>query len=769
MAITELTLDIQGMTCASCVRRVEKALAKVEGVSECSVNLATEQAHLRIGDAPTPNDKRGLFGLQMARANPQASVTTSATAEKAIQAVLQAVQKAGYEARVHQDDKTPAAATDQAGWKVAVAALLSIPLVLPMLLAPVGLHAMPPAWVQFLLATPVQFWLGWRFYRAGWHAARSLSGNMDLLVAIGTSAAYGLSLWLWAPWAAAPATAHQAAHAQPPQPHLYFESAAVVITLVMLGKWLETRAKHKTLAALEALRALRPETALVMVDGQPQERPLKALQRGDVVMVRPGQRVSVDGEITEGRSHLDESAITGESLPVPREVGQRVIGGTLNGEGLLLVRTTALGAETALSRIVRLVEQAQARKAPIQQTVDRVSAVFVPAVMLIALFTLIGWRLWAPEAAWEGAIVHAVAVLVIACPCALGLATPATLMVGTGMAAQLGLLVRDAQALELLRAVKVVALDKTGTLTQGQPRLVECVAAPDRLEVGAAMALAAALQQGSEHPLAKAVRDSAAQQGLSVAHASALEVVPGRGLQGTVEEHSTLRLGSTRWMQELGIDLRPVQGAIDAALAQGRTVSVLASDSHALAALSFGDTLRPEALEAVATLRALGVRCVMISGDNEAAARAIAREVGIDDVRAPVLPAEKAQAVQTLRSGLQPGERVAMVGDGVNDAPALAAADIGLAMPGTDVAMETAGVTLLRPDLRLIPQGIALSRAVTRKIHQNLFWAFAYNVVGIPLAALGFLSPVVAGAAMAASSVSVISNALLLRRWRPPT
>ena len=761
MAVTELTLDIQGMTCASCVRRVEKALARVEGVTECSVNLATEQAHLRWESPSEAGEpRRSPFGRHQKRSAAQAP------AEAAAQAI-QAVQKAGYEAHVHHEDDRPAAATDQAGWKVAVAALLSAPLVLPMLASPFGVHLMPPSWVQFLLATPVQFWLGWRFYRAGWHAARDLSGNMDLLVALGTSAAYGLSLWLWAPWSAA-LSAHSASHAQPHEPHLYFEGAAVVITLVMLGKWLETRAKHKTLAALEALRALRPETALVMVEGQPQERPLKALQLGDVVMVRPGQRVSVDGEIVEGRSHVDESAITGESLPVPREAGQRVIGGTLNGEGLLLVRTTALGAETALSRIVRLVEQAQARKAPIQQTVDKVSAVFVPAVMVIALFTLIGWRLWAPDSAWETAIVHAVAVLVIACPCALGLATPATLMVGTGMAARLGLLVRDAQALELLRGVKVVALDKTGTLTQGQPRLLGCVAVPGRLEAASALAWAAALQQGSEHPLARAVREAAQQQGLSASRATELATVAGRGLSGQVQSNGILHLGSARWMQELGIDLQPVQGAIDSALAQGRTVSILATEQHALAALSFGDTLRPEAREAVTTLKGLGVRCVMISGDNEAAARAIAREVGIDDVRAPVLPAEKAQAVQALRSGLQPGERVAMVGDGVNDAPALAAADIGLAMPGTDVAMETAGMTLLRPDLRLIPQGIALSRAVTRKIHQNLFWAFAYNVVGIPLAALGFLSPVVAGAAMAASSVSVISNALLLRRWRPP-
>ncbi len=743
MTSHELTLDITGMTCASCVRRVEKAISRVPGVQACSVNLATNQAIVQLPSA--------------------AALQTMPTP------LLAAVEKAGYQGHVHVAD-TPPPPPEAHGMAVLAAALLSLPLVLPMLLQPLGIHAMLPAFWQFMLATPVQFILGWRFYRAGWAALRDGSGNMDLLVALGTSAAYGLSLWLWAPWSAGGPPGHAgqahgiALSSAVHDPHLYFEGSAMVITLVMLGKWLEARAKRKTLAALDALRALRPETALVMVDGQPQARALSALRLDDVVMVRPGQRVPADGRIVEGRSHLDESAITGESLPVARETGQSVIGGTLNGEGLLLVRTTAVGAESALSRIVRLVEHAQARKAPIQQTVDRISAVFVPAVMGVALLTLLGWAWFTPRG-WEYAIVQAVSVLVIACPCALGLATPATLMVGTGMAARMGLLVRDAQALELLRGVKVLGLDKTGTLTQGQPQLIACTAAAG-IDETMALAWASSLQQGSEHPLARAVLHAAEHRQLQQAHCIGIEVVPGRGLRGHCEGRA-LFLGSARWMDELGIDTRTLQAAIAHAHQQGHTVSLLAEPGRALAALSFGDQLRPEAREAVAALQGLGVRCVMISGDNARAAQAMAQAVGIADVRAPVLPEEKAQAVTGLRAGLPPGQRVAMVGDGVNDAPALAAADIGLAMPGTDVAMETAGLTLLRPDLRLIPHGIALSRAVTRKIHQNLFWAFAYNVVGIPLAAFGYLSPVVAGAAMAASSVSVIGNALLLRRHRP--
>jgi Cu+-exporting ATPase len=628
-----------------------------------------------------------------------------------------------------------------------------------MLAEPFGVHAMLPGWLQWLLATPVQFWLGARFYRAGWHALRAGSGNMDLLVALGTTAAYALSVWLLL---SDPHAGHGA------MPHLYFESAAVVITLVMLGKWLESRAKFRTVEAIRALRALTPETAHVIApDGTEQDRPLSRLRVGDRVVVRPGERVPVDGEIVEGASHLDESLLTGESLPVSREVGQRVTGGAVNGEGRLLVRTLAIGAETTLARIVRLVESAQAKKAPIQRLVDQVSAVFVPAVVVIALITLLGWGLTSGD--WELAVLRAVAVLVIACPCALGLATPAAIMVGTGAAARHGILIKDAQALEVAQAVRVVAFDKTGTLTAGRPALVGH-AATDADRDGM-LRLAAALQAGSEHPLARAVVTAA--RDLAPCVAREVSAQAGRGVAGTVDGRA-LRLGSRRWMDELGVATQALDAQAADWQSQGHTLAWLAEVTPGAAArllglLAFGDTVKPGARSAIDRLHALGVRTLLVSGDNRDAAAAVGRLLGIDEVRAEVLPGDKAGVIMAMK---QDGTRVAMVGDGLNDAPALAAADVGMAITrsdgtGTDVAMHAAGITLMRGDPHAVADAIDISRRTTMKIRQNLFWAFIYNIVGIPLAAFGLLSPVVAGAAMAASSVSVISNALLLARWRP--
>ncbi|MFM2055491.1 MAG: Copper-exporting P-type ATPase, partial [Pseudomonadota bacterium] len=645
------------------------------------------------------------------------------------------------------------------GARVAIAALLSLPLVAPMLAEPFGVHAMLPGWLQWLLATPVQFWLGARFYRAGWHALRAGAGNMDLLVALGTTSAYALSVWLLL----------RDPHGMP---HLYFESAAVVVTLVMLGKWLESRAKGRTVEAIRALRALAPETARVIApDGSEQERPLARLRVGDRVVVRPGERVPVDGEILEGASHLDESLLTGESLPVAREVGQRVTGGAVNGEGRLVVRTRAVGAETTLARIVRLVESAQAKKAPIQRLVDQVSAVFVPAVVGVAALTLAGWGLATGD--WEMALLRAVAVLVIACPCALGLATPAAIMVGTGAAARHGILIKDAQALEVAQAVRTVAFDKTGTLTAGRPSLVGHMAAPG-LDAAAALGLAAALQAGSEHPLARAVLAAAAHAPRPTA--TDLRAQAGRGIAGLVEGRRRM-LGSRRWMDELGVATGALQAQADAWQAEGHTLAWLAGEDgpdggppRLLGVFAFGDTIKPGAREAVRRLHGMGVRTLLVSGDNREAAQAVGRALGIDEVRAEVLPGDKAGVIAQARQA--GGGRVAMVGDGLNDAPALAAADVGLAIThsdgtGTDVAMHAAGITLMRGDPRAVADAIDISRRTTAKIRQNLFWAFVYNVVGIPLAALGMLSPVVAGAAMAASSVSVIGNALLLSRWRP--
>jgi Cu+-exporting ATPase len=724
---TPWELHIEGMTCASCVARVERALRRVPGVLDAEVNLATEVA-----------------------------TVTVAVREADASALIAAVEKAGYAARPGdaaasaENAAAPARALPE-WWPVALAATLSLPLVLPMLGLLVGEHWMLDGWLQLVLATPVQFWLGARFYRAGWKALKAGSGNMDLLVALGTSAGYGLSVWQLL-----------FAHANHGGAHLYFEASAVVVTLVLLGKWLEARAKRQTTEAIRALNALRPDTARVRRDGRDIEVPLAQVRLNDVVVIRPGKRIPVDGVVLEGASQVDESLITGESLPVARHEGDKVTGGAVNGEGLLLVRTTALGAESTLARIIRLVESAQARKAPIQRLVDRVSAVFVPAVIAIALMTALAWGLSTGD--WQAAILNAVAVLVIACPCALGLATPAALMAGTGVAARHGILIKDAEALEVTHAVRTVAFDKTGTLTEGKPELVAHEAADGNAR--ALLALSAAMQTHSEHPLARAVMAAAEREHIDVPTAVQVRAVAGRGMAASVNGRE-LRLGSSRFMQELKVDTAILAQRAQALASEGRTVSCLADVTDAprlIGLLAFGDRPKATAQVAVQALHALGVRTVLVSGDNAGSAQAAARALGIYDVSAEVLPEHKAAIVAELQ---RDGARVAMVGDGINDAPALAAADVGIAMgTGTDVAMHAAGITLMRGNPALVADALDISRRTYAKIRQNLFWAFIYNVVGIPLAALGLLNPVVAGAAMAFSSVSVVSNALLLRRWR---
>lgn len=717
-ALADVTLQVSGMSCASCVRRVEKALQAVPGVQAASVNLATEKASVKA----LPN------------------VPTAALAA--------ALAKAGYPATVLESNAPPPPATPPGlpgWWPAAVGALLTLPLVLPMLLGLVGITWMLPGVWQLLLATPVQFGLGARFYRAGWQAVRAGSGNMDLLVALGTSAAYGLSVWLLL--------------AHPGHAHLYFEASAAVITLVLLGKWLEQRAKRQTTDAIRALNALRPTTARVLRDGAEVALPVADVRVGDLVAVRPGDRIPVDGEIVSGRSHVDESLLTGESLPVAKAPGERVTGGAINAEGALTVRTTAVGAETSLARIIRLVESAQAAKAPIQRIVDRVSAVFVPVVLALAALTFAGWWLHAGDV--EQALVNAVAVLVIACPCALGLATPTTLMAGTGVAARQGILIKDAEALELAHAVSVVAFDKTGTLTVGQPALVAAVPVKGGTRDGL-LQLAAALQRSSSHPLAVAVLTAA--KDLPPLPAEQARALPGRGVQGVVHGR-TLSLGSARLAQELGVESSELAARAQQLEADGHTVSWLMDGAEPLGLLAFGDRVKDTAATAIAELQARGIRTVMLTGDSRGAALGVARQLGIADVRAEVLPADKAAAVQQLRD--EAGAVVAFVGDGLNDGPALAAASVGFAMAGgADVATEAAGVTLMRGDPRLVADALDISRRTYAKIRQGLFWAFAYNVVGIPLAAFGLLNPVIAGAAMAFSSVSVVANALTLRRWR---
>jgi Cu+-exporting ATPase len=732
-----LDIGIGGMTCASCVARVEKALKKVPGVQEATVNLATESARILV--AP---------GEQMEAR------------------LRRAVRDAGYEplaadAAVLADDASP-----WAGFApVAIGLALSTPLVLPMVGDLFGQHWMLPAWVQFALATPVQFILGAHFYKAGWHALKAFTGNMDLLVSIGTTAAWGLSVWLWL--TAAPGV----------MVHLYFEASALVITLVMLGKWLEVRAKRQTTSAIRALHALRPEVAhLIGAEGEV-DVPVAEVLVGDRLVVKPGERFPVDGVLLEGDTQVDESMLTGEPLPIEKRAGSDPValltGGSINGEGRIVMQVRAVGSETVLSRIVRLVEDAQAAKAPIQRLVDQVSAVFVPVVLVIALITLLGW--WLTGHAFELAVINAVAVLVIACPCALGLATPVAIMAGTGVAAKFGILIKDAQALELAHKVGVVAFDKTGTLTVGRPKLTALQVTPGITE-DEVLTVAASLQSGSEHPLARAVVSRAQEKGLRFEAPDNVRAVPGRGSEGEVGVRSFL-IGSLRWMEELKVDTSTLATGAAALRAQGATVSFMAERTTQgltlRALMAFGDEPKPGAKEALAVLRARGIKTVMISGDNQGAAEAMARRLGLrpeeGEVMAEVLPGDKAAKVTALRAD---GQVVVMVGDGINDAPALTAADVGMAMAnpgggGTDVAMQAAGITLMRGDPMLVAAALDISDRTVAKIRQNLFWAFAYNVAGIPLAALGFLNPVVAGAAMAMSSVSVMSNALLLKRWKP--
>lgn len=717
-------LVIKSMTCASCVGRIERALAKQPGVLEVSVNLATERAQLKV--------TQGTDSSSLVRAVTQAGYTATLVTE-------QADQHSSAENSLRRERVL-----------LIIALVLAAPLVLPMLLMPLGVHWMIPAWAQFVIATPVQFILGARFYRAAWKALRAGAGNMDQLVAIGTSAGYGLSVYQWYVTPAGQA------------PHLYFEASAVIIALIMLGKYMESRAKRQTTSAIRALQALRPEQALRLKNGEEQLVALSELVLGDQVVVKPGERFPVDGKVIEGQSHADEALISGESVPQAKQPGDSITAGAINGEGRLLVETTALGAETVLAKIIRLVEDAQAAKAPIQKLVDKVSQVFVPAVLGIALITLIGWLI--AGVGLQIALLNAVAVLVIACPCALGLATPTAIMAGTGVAARHGILIKDAEALEVAHKVKIVAFDKTGTLTAGTPQVAYLQAIDGDTEN--LLQLAGSLQRGSEHPLAKAVLDACAQQGIEPPQITSSHALSGRGIAGEMGERS-LALGNRRMLEEHDLSPADLANKAEALEAEGRTLSWLIEQKpqpRVLGLFAFGDTLKPGAKEAVSRLQALDIETHLISGDNRGSVDKVARELAIDSTHANVLPADKAAIINDLkRHGV-----VAMVGDGINDAPALASADVGIAMGGgTDVAMHAAGITLMRGDPRLVAAALDISDRTFNKIRQNLFWAFAYNMVGIPLAALGYLNPMVAGAAMALSSVSVVANALLLKRWKP--
>ena len=780
-----LRFAVRGMTCASCVRRVERALGSVEGIQRASVNLATEQATVEASSA---------IDLERLR---------SAVDHAGYDLLLPGAERDEDEAR--DDFERERLAEERRLRTRTVFALTVAALSMTWMLLRDGdaITGVEVGWAQdvplrvvhplmFILTLPVQVWAGAQFYRAAWKAARHGVSDMNTLIAVGTSAAFGYSvIATFAP------QVFEGVHGA--ESHTYYEASAAIIGLVLLGRWLEARAKSRTSSAVRALLDLRPQTARVIEDGEPFEIPVRAVQAGDVVLVRPSEQIPVDGEIIEGSSAVDESMLTGESLPVSKFTGDAVFGATMNATGLIRVRATAVGADSALARIIRLVEEAQTSKAPIQALADRIAGVFVPVVLVIAALTFVAWWALGPEPAFTIAFINAVTVLIIACPCALGLATPTAVMVGLGRAAGAGVLIRNAEALQRARDIDTVVLDKTGTITEGRPEVATITMTPDApVDEAGLLRLVASAERGSDHPYAEAIVREAERRAVNLEWPVTFEEDPGRGVKATVtvdrETHEVL-IGNADLMEAHGIGGTTRGGmrlTFEAEQAQerGETALLVAVDGKASGVICVADRVRESAVEGVARLRALGLRVVMLTGDAERTARAVAARVGIDEVRANVKPDEKASVVRSVQAE---GGVVAMVGDGINDAPALAQADVGIAIGGgTDVAMETAPVTLMRADLRGVAQAIAISRATMRTMWQNLAWAFGYNVVLIPVAAglgwfvfqqvldvgmvpralqpifghEGFLNPIVAAAAMALSSVSVMANSLRLRHTR---
>ena len=786
-----LDLPLAGMTCAACAARIEKVLNRLPGVT-ATVNLATERARVALAASETSPQQvissiekagfsvplqmleLGIEGMTCAACSariekvlnrlPGVAATVNLASERArvryppgrVEPVeiLDAIKRAGFVGRIadehlRAEEKTRKQAVYQSELRrFLISAVLTFPLVAQMAsmfngvdMSGQGHQDVLPREVQLILATPVQFWIGWRFYDGGWKSLRGGGANMDVLVALGTSAAYLFSL----------VVTLGEIHALP----VYFEASAAVITLVLLGKLLEARAKAKTTAAIESLIRLQPKTARVERDGQLIELEAALLVPGDIFIVRPGECLPVDGDVIEGVSSVNEAMLTGESQPVYKRAGDRVFAATANSTGMLRCRATGVGEHTLLAGIIRLVAEAQGSKAPVQRLADRISAIFVPVVCVIALLTLAGW--WLLGGVFSVALVNAVAVLVIACPCALGLATPTAIMVGTGQGARAGILVKNAVALERAEKISVLVVDKTGTLTRGEPVVTDILPllmAPDE-----ALKLAAGLEQGSEHPLARAVLQRAQEAAITLPVLSDFCAFPGWGVDGCIEGRQ-LRLGSPAWFSGVALPTEPIARLQEA----GKTVVVLVEGQNALALLAIADPLRETSRGAVERLKAMGVHLVLLTGDNALTAAAIARHVGIEDFRAGISPIEKSVEINRLKVNKAV---VGMVGDGINDAPALAAADVSFAMgAGSDAAIEVADITLVRSDLNGVADAILLSRATLGKIRQNLFFAFIYNMMGLPLAALGWLNPVIAGAAMAMSSVSVVSNSLLLKRWR---
>ncbi len=728
MATKRTELTVTGMHCAGCAARIEGELRHTKGVCAATVNIATQRASVEYD--PEQLTIEGIAG--------------------AIRAVgYGAIEKGQEEARQAAEQRERRGLYRRFAFAAGATVLIMVVSMLPVLPARVA------PWVLLALATPVQFWAGWGFYRGAWVALRHRFADMNTLIAVGTSAAYGYSAA--ATFIPAMGLGHQ----------LYYDTAAAIITLILLGRTLEARAKGRASEAIRRLAALQATTARVLRDGRPRVVPIEQVVVDDIVLVRPGERLPVDGVVTQGQSAVDESMVTGESIPVEKAAGDAAIGGTVNLTGAFRFRATRVGAETVLARIIQLVEEAQGSKAPIQRVADRVAGVFVPIVIGIAALTFVIWLSFGPSPVT--AMVTAVAVLIIACPCALGLATPTSLLVGTGRGAEMGILIRSAEALEVAGRLDVVVLDKTGTITRGLPEVTDVIPAPGWTEQEV-LRLAACIEGESEHPLGQAVVRAAQARGLETQSVTDFSALPGLGVKGGVGDREIVA-GTRKLMQQFLIDVEPVAQHVEALAEQGKTVIVVAADGAAAGAIGLLDVPKPEAAEAVARLRRLGLRVVMLTGDNVRTAEAVGHAVGIDEVRAEVHPGQKAEAVRALQAA---GKRVAMVGDGINDAPALAAAEVGIAIGrGTDIAMEAAGVTLMRDDLRLVPEAIRLSRATLRNIRQNLFWAFIYNVIGIPVAAgvlypfTGLLlNPMFAAGAMAFSSVSVVTNALRLRGYR---
>jgi P-type Cu+ transporter len=823
--LLQIDLPITGMTCASCVRTVERTLNKTAGVSEATVNLATERAtvsydsaqlnvnHLiqRVQDAgygvATASIELPITGMTCAscvrnveralQKQPGVlSVNVNLATEKATLTYLpgsirrsdliKAVENAGYgvldlsSAEAPEDAERAArqAEIDRQQRMVLIGALFTIPLFILSMArdlymtsfagSSMSSHILSGAmegpnpalnWLLWsgwpfvfgILATPVQIIVGRQYIVGAYKAARNRTTNMDTLIAIGSLAAYLYSI--------AVLIGIVFGFSETIGDHVYFETAAVILTLITLGKLLEARAKGRTSEAIKKLMGLAPKTATLLRNGDEIEVPVDEVAVGDLLVVRPGERVPVDGVVVEGRSSVDESMLTGESLPVTKEVGSQVIGATVNRHGRLIVEAQHVGAQTALAQIIRLVEQAQGSKAPIQRIADQVSSVFVPVVLLLATLTFLGW-LVIGQVGFTTAMVHAVAVLVIACPCALGLATPTAIMVGTGRGAEMGVLFKNSEALESAKRVQVVALDKTGTITRGEPAVTDVVPLNDIAE-SELLRIAAAAERGSEHPLGQAIVRAAQERGISTTQPQSFEAESGRGIRAVVDG-KTVIIGSPRYVREQGFALEAVQSQIETLQSKARTVILVVIDGVLSGIMGIADTVKEGSREAIATLRAAGLEVVMITGDNEKTAQAIAREVGIDRVLAEVLPEQKVEAVKQLQSE---GKRVAMVGDGINDAPALAQADVGIAIgTGTDIAMEASDLTLVSGDLRGVARAIRLSRATMRTIYQNLFWAFIYNIILIPVAMAGALVPMLAAGAMAFSSVFVVSNSLTLRK-----